>query len=227
MTFAEKRFKNRSEAGTLLAQQLTKYAGSSTAVVLALPRGGVPVGFAIAQQLQLPLDILLVGKLGVPGHEEYAMGAIANGGQHILESDVVNELGISTETINQLIQRKSDELARREKLYRANHPPLDINGRVAILVDDGLATGLTMLVAIQALRQAKPVKIVVAIPVAAQDSLQRINSEADEVVCLSAPERFSAVSLWYDDFSQVSDAEVIQLLDDAARFNISSPWPCP
>jgi putative phosphoribosyl transferase len=215
MTLKEIRFKNRLDAGTLLAQQLSVYSSNPNAVVLALPRGGVPVGFAIAQQLQLPLDVLLVGKLGVPGHEEYAMGAIAFGGQHLIEADLVNELGISSAAINEIIQRKSDELTRREKLYRANHPPLDVNERVVILVDDGLATGLTMLVAIQALRQMIPAKIVVAIPVAAQDSLQHIKSEADDVICLSAPERFHAVSLWYDDFNQVSDVEVIQLLDTA------------
>jgi len=211
----EKRFKNRLHAGTLLAQQLTSYAGSS-AVVLALPRGGVPVGLAIAKKLHLPLDVFLVGKLGMPGHEEYAMGAIAVGGQHIIETALVNELGISTAVINKIVQLKSDELLRREKLYRANRSSLNLAGRSVILVDDGLATGLTVLVALQALKQVKPEKIVVAVPVAAQDSLQRIKSAADEVVCLSAPERFHAVGLWYDDFNQVNDDEVIRLLDDAA-----------
>jgi putative phosphoribosyl transferase len=207
------RFTDRSQAGVLLAQQLAKYAGSPSAVVIALPRGGVPVGFAIAQQLQLPLDILLAGKLGVPGQEEYAMGAVVFGGHHIIDDALVNQLRISKELIHQKIQHKLEELARRDKCYRANRAALNVSGRMVILVDDGLATGLTMSAAIEALRQAKPAKIVVAVPVGAPESIQHIRSEADEVVCLFSPEHFRAVGLWYDDFHQVSDDEVVQLLN--------------
>lgn len=211
------RFKNRHHAGALLAQRLDIYANRSDTVVLALPRGGVPVGFEIAQALHLPLDVFLVRKVGMPGQSEYAIGAITADGQHIVYSDVVQQLGISAEAIRELLRIKLNELSQREKLYQTSRVPMQLSGKVIILVDDGLATGLTMLAAIQALRNAKPARIIVAVPVAADDSLQVIEEEADELVCLSVPKQFSAVSLWYDDFMQVSDEDVIQLLKLAAH----------
>lgn len=212
-----KRFKDRLQAGKLLAERLSKYADHSEVVLLALPRGGVPVGFAIAEELNLPLDVFMVGKLGVPGQKEYAMGAVAVGGQSIIQSSIVNELDIPQSVINEIIQSKLEELTGREKLYRANHPPLKIGGRIVILVDDGLATGLTMLLAVQSVRKDKPAHILVAVPVAPKESIGLIEAEADEVVCLSVPGRFHAVGQWYDDFNQVSDDEVMHQLEKTVR----------
>lgn len=213
------RFKNRHHAGALLAERLSVYANRSDTVVLALPRGGVPVGFEIAQALHLPLDVFLVRKVGLPGREEYAIGAITADGQHIVYTDIAEQFGISAETITQLLRTKLSELSQREKLYQSSRVPMQLSGKVVILVDDGLATGLTMLAAIQALRggSAKPARIIVAVPVAPNDSIQIIEQETDELVCLSLPKQFSAVSLWYDNFTQVSDEEVLQLLKLAAH----------
>jgi len=210
-------FKNRLEAGALLAQRLTGYAGRDDVLVLALPRGGVPVGFAVSQALRLPLDIMLVRKLGVPGHEEYAMGAIASGGGSVLHRDVLNSLGITMATVEQITRREVAELARRERLYRANRPPLALQGRTVILVDDGLATGATMQAALQSAKAGKPARIVVAIPVAPPDTCRNLRGQADDIVCLLSPEYFQAVGQWYEHFDQTSDDEVIDLLAQADR----------
>lgn len=217
------RYTDRTQAGILLAQKLAAYAGRRDVIVLALPRGGVPVAFEIARALQAPLDILLVRKLGVPGHEEYAMGAIATGGVCILQSDVIRQLAIPQASVDDLVQRKQEELAQRERLYRSNRPAPKLEGSIVIVVDDGLATGSTMLAAIHALRQARPARMIIAIPVGARESVARLQAEVDEIVCLSIPENFQAVGLWYEDFNQTSDDEVIHLLDEAARLQALRP----
>jgi putative phosphoribosyl transferase len=206
------KYRNRTEAGRLLAQKLTSYANRTDVVVLGLPRGGVPVAFEVAQALNAPLDIFLVRKLGVPGHEELAMGAIASGGVRVLNQDVVSNLYIPAEVIDAVAADEQWELERREKLYRGDRPPLDVRGRVAILIDDGLATGSTMRAAARALRSQNPSAIVVAVPVAAEETCNEFMSEVDEVICAYTPEPFFAVGLWYEDFSQTSDGEVRELL---------------
>lgn len=209
------RFKNRTEAGAILAQRLTSYAQRDDVIVLALPRGGVPVAFAIAQSLKVQLDILLVRKLGVPGHEEYAMGAIASGGWTVLHQDAVDTLGITTAAIEEVTRRESAELARRERLYRASRPQPKLQGRVVILVDDGLATGASMQVALQAVRAENPAQVIVAVPVSPPETLQNLRPQADDIVCILSPEAFRAVGLWYEHFDQTSDEEVIELLAQA------------
>jgi putative phosphoribosyl transferase len=189
------RFENRLQAGALLAQRLGSYARRSDVIVLALPRGGVPVGFAVAQALEVPLDILLVRKLGVPGHEEYALGAIASGGLTVLQPDVVDTLGIPRSVVDTIAQRELQEIERRETLYRAGHPALQLHDRVVILVDDGLATGATMLAAVHVVRQLKPARVIVATPVAAPETCRELGSEVDEMICLRTPEPFYAVGL--------------------------------
>lgn len=211
------RFKNRVEAGKLLAQRLSAYARRDDVIVLALPRGGVPVGFSVAQALEAPLDILLVRKLGVPGHEEYAMGAIANGGLCVLQQEVLETLKIPKNVVEAVAQRKLREIAQREKLYRTGRPALDVRDHVVILVDDGLATGSTMLAGVHVLRQGKPARIVVAVPAAPPDTCQALRSEVDEMICLHTPEPFYSVGLWYEDFEQTSDDEVKHLLEEANR----------
>jgi putative phosphoribosyl transferase len=215
--YETERFKNRMDAGARLAQRLGAYAGRPDVLVLALPRGGVPVGFAVAQALDVQLDILLVRKLGVPGNEELAMGAIASGGVYVLQADVLKQLDIPMEIVEATAQRKLEELAQREKLYRASHPAAQLEGRVVIIVDDGLATGSTMLVAIKAAREAKAARIIVAVPVAASEGIRQIESQVDETIFLMTPEPFYAVGLWYVDFGQSSDDEVVELLDKAAN----------
>jgi putative phosphoribosyl transferase len=210
-----KRFKDRMHAGQLLAKRLEAYARRPDAIVLALPRGGVPVGYAVAKALELPLDVMLVRKLGVPGHEELAMGAVASGGQLVLAPDVVQMLGIPDEIIEAAARRELAEIERREKLYRSGRPPLQLQDRVVILVDDGLATGSTMLAAVQAVRTQNPARVVVAVPVGAPDTCRKLSSEADEVICLRTPEPFYAVGLWYENFTQTTDEEVIRLLNEA------------
>jgi putative phosphoribosyl transferase len=185
--------------------------------VLALPRGGVPVGFSVARRLDVPLDIVLVRKLGVPGHEEYAFGAVASGGLHVLQTDVIDTLDIPTPEVEAIMQRELKEIERREKLYRAGRPPPQLQGRVAILVDDGLATGSTMLAAVRALRQANPARLVAAAPVASVEACRELGTEVDEMICVRTPDPFYAVGLWYEDFEQTSDIEVIELLDAARR----------
>ncbi len=211
------RFKNRIQAGQQLAEQLADYNGRTDTIVLALPRGGVPVGYAIAKALELPLDILLVRKLGVPGHEEYAMGAIASGGLYVLQSEVLNMLGIPMSVVETAAQRETKEIERREKLYRAGRPVPQLDGHAVILVDDGLATGSSMLAAVNVMRQAKPARVVVAVPVASPEACQALRSEVDEIICLSTPDPFYAVGLWYEDFSQTTDQEVTGLLTQAER----------
>jgi len=213
---SEHRFRDRSEAGRRLAAKLAAYANRPDVLVLALPRGGVPVAYEVARALHAPLDVFLVRKLGVPGHEELAMGAVATGGVRVLNEHVVNGLRIPNYVIDAVAQWEEQELKRREDLYRGDRPPPDVRGRTVILVDDGLATGATMLAAIKALRQQQPDRIVVAVPTGAPDTCDQLRAVADEVICAITPEPFSAVGLWYEDFSQTSDDEVREWLARAA-----------
>jgi putative phosphoribosyl transferase len=219
-------FQDRFDAGTTLATQLAAYAGRNDVVVLALPRGGVPVGFEVARALQAPLDVFLVRKLGVPGHEELAMGAIAGGGVQVVNEDVVEALDVPPERIAAVAAAEEQELERRLRAYRSGMPPLDVRGKIAILVDDGLATGSSMRAAVQALRRLDPARIVVAVPTAAAETCERLAAEADEVVCASTPRPFHAVGLSYRDFSQTTDAEVTDLLRRAAS-GAAGPGPPP
>jgi predicted phosphoribosyltransferase len=205
-------FRNRSDAGRRLAGKLGHFAGRPDVIVLALPRGGVPVAYEVARALGAPLDVFLVRKLGVPGHEEVAMGAIATGGVGVLNEQAVRELGIPGYAIDAVVAEEQQELARRERLYRGERPPPQVRGRTVILVDDGLATGSTMQAAVRALRRLEPERIVVAVPVASPDTCEQLRSEADEVICATTPEPFHAVGLWYEDFSQTGDEEVRDLL---------------
>jgi putative phosphoribosyl transferase len=212
-----KRFKDRAEAGELLAQRLMRYAERDDVIVLALPRGGVPVGYAVAKRLAAPLDILLVRKLGFPGREEFAMGAIASGGVCVLHDDVISRYRIPLSDVEAVKQRESKEIERREKLYRARRPARQLQDRVVIIVDDGIATGSTMLAGVQCLRQYKPARIIIAAPVAPPDTCRQLRPEVDEFICLSMPEAFFAVGAWYKDFDQTSDEEVKNLLERADR----------
>lgn len=210
-------FRDRRDAGRQLAQQLTRFANRHDAVVLALPRGGVPVAFEVATELGLPLDTFSVRKLGVPGHEELAMGAISSGGISYINDEVVRSLRISDDEVRGVVAAESRELDRRERLYRDHRPRPAIQGNVAILVDDGIATGASMFAAIGALRRRDPARIVVAVPVAPADTLAALRGEVDELECCSVPSPFTAVGVWYDDFSQTTDEEVRALLDRAAQ----------
>jgi erythromycin esterase-like protein/predicted phosphoribosyltransferase len=212
-----RRFRDRAEAGRLLAERLGDYAGRDDLVVLALPRGGVPVAFEVARALRAPLDVYVVRKLGVPGHEELALGAIASGGTRVLNRQAVESLGIPAEWIEAIDAKERRELERRERAYRGDRPPPDVAGRTVILVDDGLATGSTMLAAIWAIRADEPAQIVVAVPVADPDVCDGLRGEADEVVCLSTPRPLHAVGVWYEDFSQTTDEEVRELLTRTDR----------
>jgi putative phosphoribosyl transferase len=185
-------------------------------MVLALPRGGVPVGYEVAQALHAPLDVFLVRKLGVPGHEELAMGAVATGGVRVLNEQVVRALHIPEQVIDAVARWELEELARRERLYRGDRPPPDVHGRTVILVDDGLATGATMLAAVRALRQQHPARIVVAVPIASRDTCELLRDEVDDVICAATPDPFYAVGLWYENFEQLTDEEVRELLARAA-----------
>jgi predicted phosphoribosyltransferase len=205
-------FKDRHEAGRVLASRLTQYANRPDVVVLALPRGGVPVGYEVARALNVPLDVFVVRKLGVPGREELAMGAIASGGIRVINEDVVHALGIPQQAIDMVAAEEERELERRERDYRDGRPPLDVRGRTVILVDDGLATGSSMRVAAEALRTKQPARIVVAVPVAARATCEEIESEVDQVICAATPQPFWAVGQWYQDFSQTTDEEVRELL---------------
>src|SRR5438105_4060995 len=195
-------FQDRTEAGRLLASKLRKYAGRPDVMVLALPRGGVPVAAEVARALDAPLDVFLVRKLGLPGQEELAMGAIATGGVRVLNEDVVNGLRIPASVIDGVAQREQEELTRRERLYRDDRPPPEVRGRTVILIDDGLATGATMRAAAAALRRQQPARLIVAVPVGAPTTCEEFRAEADEVVCAMTPEPFLAVGFWYDDFSE-------------------------
>jgi predicted phosphoribosyltransferase len=197
----------------VLARELEHHRGAPGLVVVALPRGGVPVGFEVAQTLGAPLDVLVVRKLGAPGQEELALGAIASGGVQVLNDRVVAELGLGTDAIARAAAMERDELARRERLYRGDREPLDVAGRTVILVDDGLATGATMRVAALSLRMQSPRRLVIAVPVAAAQTCEELRADADEVVCAWTPWPFLAVGAWYDDFGQTSDDEVRALLD--------------
>jgi erythromycin esterase-like protein/predicted phosphoribosyltransferase len=216
-TTAARRFRNRAEAGRLLAERLRDYAGRDDVVVLGLPRGGVPVAFEIARALDAPLDVFLVRKLGVPGHEEVALGAIATGGVRVLNKQLIESLDIPPEWIEAIDAKERRELERRERVYRGDRPPPDIAGKTVILVDDGLATGSTMLAAANAIREDDPARLVVAVPVADPDVCAGLRSVADEVVCLSTPQPLQAVGVWYGDFSQTTDDEVRDLLALARR----------
>jgi putative phosphoribosyl transferase len=211
------RFRDRSEAGRYLARALAGYAGRDDVIVLALPRGGVPVGYELAKALGAPLDVFVVRKLGVPGHEEFAMGAIASGGLIVLDEGVVRRLGINREQIEQVVARELRELGRREAAYRGDRAPTELQGKTVILVDDGLATGATMRAAALAVQQRNPARVVVAVPVAAPETCDEFRGDVDEVVCAVTPEPFYAVGLWYEDFSQTTDEEVRELLDRAAH----------
>lgn len=205
-------FSDRTQAGRLLGQALLHYRERNDVVVLALPRGGVPVAFEVVKAINASLDLMLVRKLGTPGQEELAMGAIAWGGVRVLNPDIIGSLGISADTIDAVANRESKELERRQRAYRGDRPPPQMQGRCVILVDDGLATGATMRSAVKALRQQHPARIVVAVPVAPPDTVETLRHEADEVVCLATPEPFMAIGRWYLEFPQTSDDEVKDLL---------------
>jgi predicted phosphoribosyltransferase len=205
-------FRDRVHAGKVLAERLRAYANRPDVLVLALPRGGVPVAYEVAKALHVPMDVFLVRKLGVPGHEELAMGAVASGGVRVINEDVVRSLGIPDAVIDRVASKELIELSRREQAYRGNRPEPDIRGKTIILVDDGLATGSTMRAAVRALRTKQPAKIVVAVPIAAPETCDALAREVDEMVCAVTPEPFYAVGLWYDDFDQTSDDDVRALL---------------
>src|SRR6266566_2842768 len=213
----ERAFANRTEAGRLLAEKLVNYAGRADVIVLGLPRGGVPVAFEVAQRLGALLDVFIVRKLGVPGFEELAAGAIASGGVRVLNEDVMRAIPHADQAIEAVTTRETAELARREQTYREGRPAPDLRDRIVILVDDGLATGATMRAAVKALRQRGAAKIVVAVPVGPPDTCHEIEEQADETVCLSMPEFFQAVGQYYEDFSQTTDEDVRQLLTSASR----------
>jgi predicted phosphoribosyltransferase len=211
-------FTDRIEAGRLLAKKLHAYANRSDVIVLALPRGGVPVAYEVARALNVPLDVFLVRKLGVPGHEELAMGAIATGNVRVLNEELVNDLGIPDEWIEQVAAREQRELARREKVYRGSSPSINVRGSTVIVVDDGLATGSTMRAAVNALKSLGPAKIIVATPVAARETCESFKTDLDaSCICVMSPEPLQGVGLWYRDFSQTTDEEVCYLLKQAKQ----------
>jgi predicted phosphoribosyltransferase len=210
------RFQDRFDAGRRLASRLGRYANRSDVLVLALPRGGVPVGLMVAEALNAPLGVYLVRKLGVPGHEELALGAIASGGVRILNDEVVGALNVPAEVIARITEKEEEELRRREQAYRGDRPPPDLSGRTVIFVDDGLATGSSMKAAVRASRRQGPAREVVAVPIASLQACIELAEEVDEIVCLSIPEPFIAVGLGYDDFSQLDDQQVRDLLEMGA-----------
>lgn len=210
-------FENRQEAGKKLATQLLKYRGEDP-YVLAMPRGGVPLGYEVAQVLQAPLDVVVVRKIGLSSNKEFGIGAIAEGGVKILDNTTVEVLGIDEEELKDTIQREEEELNRRVKSYRGNKELPDLKGKTAILVDDGMATGITARAAIEAVKKLSPQKIVLASPVCALDTVESLKKQVDEVLCLATPAEFMAVGIWYKDFKQVSDEEVVDLLQQANKF---------
>lgn len=210
-------FKDRKDAGRKLAAKLTKYANRPDVVVLGLPRGGVPVAFEVAQALNAPLDVFLVRKLGVPGHEELAMGAIGSGGVQVLNEAVVQALNIPPSVIKAVADRERQELDRRERAYRDGRPPLDFRGKTVILVDDGLATGATMAAAVKGIRAQDATQVVVAVPTAALETCESLENIVDDIICAETPEPFFGVGMWYADFSQTSDEVVRALLARAAE----------
>ncbi|HEX4124168.1 MAG TPA: phosphoribosyltransferase [Tepidisphaeraceae bacterium] len=207
------RYLDRLEAGRILAGRLRQYADRPGVLVLALPRGGVPVGLEVARQLNVPLDVFVVRKLGTPGHEELAMGAIASGGVRVENERVIQSLGIDKSAVDEVAERELEEVRRRERYYRDDRPPPKVQGRTVILVDDGLATGSTMAAAAAALRKLGPARLVIAVPVGAPESCAYLRRSADEVVCVQTPEDFTAVGEWYEDFGQTTDEEVRALLN--------------
>jgi putative phosphoribosyl transferase len=219
----ERAFENREEAGRQLAEKLDRYAGRDDAIVLGLPRGGVPVAYEVAKHLRAPLDVFIVRKLGVPGFEELAAGAIASGGVRVLNEDVMRAIPYADEAIEAVTAKETSELERREQIYREGRPAPELRGRIVILVDDGLATGATMRAAVKALKQRGAAKIVVAVPVGPPDTCRELAEEADETICLSTPVFFQAVGQYYEDFSQTSDEDVRELLSSAAQKSGDQP----
>jgi len=217
------KFRNRQEAGRQVAARLGKYGNREDVLVLGLPRGGVPVAYEVATALEVPLDIFVLRKLGVPGHEELAFGAIGSGGVRILNADVVDRLGISELEVAAVTQEETKELERRETRYRGSRPPLDVRGRTVILVDDGIATGASIRAAIHAIRKMRPAAIVVATPVAPRATCNLLRREVDELVCAESPEPFYGVGQFYQDFSAVSDEEVVALLDKRRSKEAAAP----
>jgi putative phosphoribosyl transferase len=209
------RFRNRTDAGRRLAAELTAFANRPDVIVLALPRGGVPVGYEAARALGVALDVFVVRKLGLPWQEELAMGALASGGVRILDESLIRIAHVSAEDLRRVTETEQAELTRRERQYRGERPFPDLSGKTVILVDDGLATGSTMRAAVAALRLERPARIVVAVPVAAPETCAAFRDIADEIICAETPEPFHAVGLWYEDFSQTSDTEVHELLERA------------
>jgi predicted phosphoribosyltransferase len=210
-------FKDRRDAGRILAQDLSAYAGRSDVIVVALPRGGVPVAYEVALALSTPLDIFLVRKLGLPGHEELAVGAIASGGIRVLNEDIIHALYVPEEMINNVARHELRELQRREQLYRGERPALDVHDKTVILIDDGLATGASMRAAVAGLRAQQPARIVIAVPAAAPETCNAFEFKVDEIICSITPEPFLGVGRWYEDFSQITDEQVRALLDEATR----------
>ena len=213
-------FRNRTEASQVLARRLQQYKNQPDVLILGLPRGGVPVAYEVARELNAPLDVFIVRKLGVPGHEELGMGAIATGGVRTLHEGIIREIGISPQTIEAVSAREQAELERRERLYRGDRPAPTIKGRTVVIVDDGLATGSTMKAAIQAVRQQDPRQVIVAVPTAPSETCEQLKESADHVVCALTPEPFFSVGGSYADFTQITDGEVRDLIASAA--NISS-----
>jgi putative phosphoribosyl transferase len=218
-------FADRAEAGRHLAAALSDFTGRADVLVLALPRGGVPVGFEVARALDVPLDVFIVRKLGVPGHEELAMGAIASGGVQLVDDALVRQLGLNDSDVQRVAAAERRELERRTRQYRGDRPLPDIASRTVILVDDGLATGSSMRVAVAALRQEHPSRIVVAVPIAPPETCDALRREADDVVCAVTPEPFYAVGVWYEDFRQTTDEEVHDLMERARRELAPAPLP--
>jgi putative phosphoribosyl transferase len=221
----EQPLKDRADAGRLLAEKLTAYADREDVIVLALPRGGVPVAFEIARKLRAPLDVFVVRKLGVPWQEELAMGAIATGGVRVLNDEVVRAYRISDDVLASVEAKEKKELERRERAYRGDRPALDVRGRTVLLVDNGVATGTTIRAGLAALRKLNPARIVVVVAVAPQSTYEELKAEADEVICLLAPEIFYAISLWYERFTQTTDEEVRDLLARAMEQKAASASP--
>lgn len=216
-------FQDRHHAGKLLARELVEYADRDDVVVLGLPRGGVPVAYEVAAALNVRLEAFVVRKIGAPQHEEFAIGAIASGGIAIIDRRAVAELGISDGEIRSIVERETRELARRERLYRGTQPFPDLTGKTVIVVDDGLATGASMRVAVEALQAKNPARVIAASPVASRPACSMLRKAADECVCVADPEPFYGVGMWYEDFSQTTDDEVIALLESAARREIQLP----
>lgn len=210
-------FKNRQEAGRALAKELSAYSNANDLVILALPRGGVPVAFEVARELHAPMDVLIVRKLGTPGQEELAMGAIASGNVRVINESVVKQLGIPGDVVEEIVKQERQEMERRERVYRGDRAAVDVLGKTCIVIDDGIATGATMRAAVAVLKQLGAQRLIVAAPTSARDTYANLAREADEVVCLATPEPYIAVGVWYDQFPQTNDEEVCSLLARAAE----------